>query len=383
MSAEIISSDLQPLLGCPSPEACAFYQKFAAFAAERQDAADVKIASVVGRVLEEKEKLMESTPKKDRIDTVVLVTGDVATFGYFALDTITKHISGAKSMLSVKWSLFAFGEIAGALNIAVSVVTLFQAIRAFKNGLGEDGWRLLWDAITGILPGVALIIVSSTLKGIVAAALATPGVFPALFIISMLFVVIQLIKKETNLVKYQDIASQLDLDDWKSRLQNGNFALPEFFKIDTSRMPSDQLKQHVIDKMQVLQGDMGVEAAVRAYRVWLRTLQKDSDAAAQEIDSLKIEVKKWNRSLHVRSAQQGIYALGILVSLIALSPRVNHTALTAINDAGLALANGIALLMDYFWTFTRNTPSVVPMVELQNIKDLPNRQDLQGSPVPT
>ena len=245
--------------------------------------------------------------------------------------------------------------------------------------IGVNDLVAAWTA-TGT---ATLIIVSSTLKGIVAAALATPGVFPALFIISMLFVVIQLIKKETNLVKYQDIASQLDLDDWKSILQNGNFALPEFFKIDTSRMPSDQLKQHVIDKMQVLQGDMGVEAAVRAYRVWLSTLQKDSDAAAQEIDSLKIEVKKWNRSLHVRSAQQGIYALGILVSLIALSPRVNHTALTAINDAGLALANGIALLMDYFWTFTRNTPSVVPMVELQNIKDLPNRQDLQGSPVPT
>jgi len=313
------------------------------------------ICALVTQTLEAKEKLAKKAPNKHWVDSAVLVGGDIFTVGYFALTTVSKFAPATRTMSGMIWATALCGGIAGVINILVALVSLKHSIQAFANGDKKLGYRLLWDFVVGLLLGTTLILSATALKiaalGAVGAFLAQPWVYPLLFFVCEIFLVLDLIKRERSVITQSDLASKICNETGKSS---------PFFDISEELSQAEPAGAVITRKMEQLQAEMGTAAALAAFRLWKAQLEQDLVGAATEMHRLKQEVEAWNHSLHVRSFQQGLYIVGaVLGTGFGISPKVLDT----INTTLTATGNGIALWMDLFWPFKRNTPIVVPKVE--------------------
>src|SRR5262249_33560070 len=122
-------------------------------------------------------------------------------------------------------------------------------------------------------------------------------------------------------------------------------------------------------KMEELQAELGVEAAVEVFDLLKLIQEKNTEKALEKILIAKEKIDEWNRSLYVRMFQQILYIVGFIVSMAALGPKVNAGVLNGGANFFLTGANVIPLYMDTFWPFRRNTPMVVPKVEAKEITE--------------
>lgn len=315
------------------------------------------ICSLVTQTLEAKEKLAQEAPNKHWVDSAVLVGGDIFTVSYFSLATVAKFAPATGKMSGMVFATTFCGEVAGVINILVALVSLKHSIQAFVNGDKKLGYRLLWDFFVGLLLGTTLILSATALQiaalSATGAFLAQPWVYPLLFVVCEICLVRDLIKREKSIITQSDLAS---------KICNTAEQHSPFFEIPKDFSPSQQATA-IVEKMEQLQADMGTSAALAAFRLWKAQLEKDEVQAATEMHRLKQEVEAWNHSLHVRSFQQGLYIVGTVLGLgLGIPPRI----LDALNTTMTATGNGIALWMDLYWPFKRNTPIVVPKVESWN-----------------
>lgn len=321
-----------------------------------------KIARIVEKALASVEQAKNEAPKKQWADTATLVLGDLFTLGLFGFNTALTYAPGLSSISSMVWASCICGEIAGAINIAVSLVSFKQAWLAYQApGMDEkrkiEARRMILDGIFGIALGTVMILLSTSLKvgqlATVAHILSNPLVYPLLFLLSMCLIVKELALRETDFLLKKDFISSLNLNEWEMRLSNGDFTLPDFLNVNEEEKKN--LDFHVIAKMSDMETNVGIEAALQITRVWLHTLKQNKEQALQEMTLLKQRAQEWTRTQHLRTLQQGLYGLGIIVSLLSFSPKINPFALNLINNGTLVGANGIALGLDSFDPFKRNT----------------------------
>lgn len=173
----------------------------------------------------------------------------------------------------------------------------------------------------------------------------------------------------------KNFASQFKLDDLQKNLDQNKwdkisalFSTNHPFQIDPNLKNGD-LTHHIIDKLEVFQAEIGVTAAVSAHKLMMHLMAKHRDKAKEQLEDLKKEIAAWNRSLKVRLFQQFLYVLSFGLSMAALPlTKIGAAILTSADNWAMAGANAIPLYMDIKWPFKRNTPVVVPPV---NMEDLP------------
>ena len=362
-----------------------FGKKIVPIASSPVSASDHKIASVMEQVLEAKKSHRQAAlDNKLQRYNPIFIGGDIFTFGYLIFDGIQSFMPSLAGIAVIGTATLVCGVVAGVINIGVGVVSLKEAIQAFRNGDKVLGLRLMLDFFCCTAIGSVMILSSLAIKigalgGIGAFLAANPWVLPVLFFIATIPLIVELSYRLKNIATSSDLGSQLKLNDLKELLQAED---PNWDKIDElytqventfnlSNLPTDddeKAAESLSKKMEELQADLGVSAGVEVFNLLIQIKKRNKKAALDQITIAEKKIKEWNRSLYLRMFQQMLYVVGFGVSMTALVPKVNGALLNGIQDFFLAGANAIPLYMDTFWPFKRNTPIVVPKVENEELQ---------------
>jgi len=306
----------------------------------------------------------------------ILIGGDLFSFGYLAFQGILSLAPKLQAIASIGMATLVCGEIAGLINIGVAFVCLKEGIQALKNGDYRGGIRLLLDFSCCMGIGVVMILTSLAIKitsiGAVAAFFAAnPWVLPLIFFIATLPLLCDLGLRIKDILLSTNLGSKLQLNQLESFLQKKDWeeigkickdpSHPFYFD---SNLSQEEMAQFFSKKMEQMQADMGVVAAIESFRLMVALQDKNEDLAKTQLTAAGQKIKEWNRAIYVRMFQQILYVSGFGVSMAALSPQVNGGLLNGIQDFCLAAANAIPFYMDVCWPFKRNQLIVVPKVEL-------------------
>ena len=341
-----------------------------------------KTIQVMEQVLDAKKSHRQAAldNKLDRYNPI-FIGGDIFTAGYLAFEGIQAFVPSLAGITAIGTATLICGVVAGAINIGVGLVSLKEAIQAFRNGDKVLGFRLMFDfifcsAIGSVMILSSLAIQVSALGGVGAFFATNPWVLPLLFFIVTIPLIVELSYRIKNIATSNDLGSQLKLNDLKELLQKENPDWDQIDKLyqgvntfDLSNLPTDddKLAETLSQKMEELQADMGVSAGVKVFNLMLQIKKRNKKSALKQIEIVEKKIAEWNRSLYLRMFQQLLYVLSFAVSMTALMPKVNGSLLTGIQNFSLMGANAIPLYMDTFWPFKRNTPIVVPKVENEEL----------------
>jgi hypothetical protein len=338
-----------------------------------------KVAAAAQKVLDAKKAHVKTAlDNKWERYSPILIGGDFFSVGYLAFQGVQSLAPSIAQIAAIAIAGLVCGVIAGGINVGVGVISLKESIQAFHNGDKVLGARLLLDFICWTSIGIIMILASLAIKVTALAAIgaffaAHPWVLPVLFFVATIPLLVELGYRIQQVFAAKDLASQLKLDELKTLLESEE---PDWEKInnlspfnlkDLENKSDDEQIQLLSGKMEELQADMGVEAAVEVFELLKLIQEKNAKQALEKIKIAKEKVEEWNRSLYVRMFQQILYIVGFIVSMVALGPHVNGGLLNGIQSFFLTGANVIPLYMDTFWPFRRNTPMVVPKVEMQEV----------------
>ncbi len=361
MCTQVISAiqELGGVLGCQSPLA----------PIEEEN----KVAEAAQKVLDAKKGHVKTAldNKWERYNPI-LIGGDFFSVGYLAFQGVQSLVPSVQQIAAIAIAGLVCGVIAGAINVGVGLISLKEAIQAFHNGDRVLGLRLLLDFFCWTSIGVVMILASLAIKVTALAAIgaffaAHPWVLPVLFFVATIPLLVELGYRIQQVFASKDLGSKLNLNELETLLKA---AAPDWEKIN--RLNPFNLKglekkseelQSLSGKMEELQADMGVEAAVEVFELLKLIQEKNEIKALEQIKTAKQKIEEWNRSLYLRMFQQILYFVGFIVSMAALAPNVNAGLLNGTQSFFLVGANAIPLYMDGFWPFRRNTPMVVPKVE--------------------
>lgn len=348
-----------------------------------QQPKDERLSAQVRSLLQKKEEHVQTALDNtwDRYNPI-LIGGDLFTTGYLLFEGVKACLPATQTMLGVIISTMVCGVVAGVINIGVGFLCLKEAVQAFKNGDHFLGIRLMMDTIFCIAIGVVMILVSLATKvailgGIGAFFAANPWVLPVLFFIITIPLLVEIGCRTGNIWLKRDLASKMQLDEVSKLLKQDTVDWGNLFrlfqntpfdlrKVAEQTTESDRLEM-LSQKMEELQADMGVTAAVAAFKLLVQLLEHKKEGALAQMDLLNKEISDWNFAQHVRLFQQILYVAAFGGSMAALSPKVNANAMNAAINFSMAGANAIPFYMDTFWPFKRNTVMVVPKVEVEEI----------------
>jgi hypothetical protein len=337
-----------------------------------------KIAALAQKVLDAKKAHVKTAldNKWERYNPI-LIGGDFFSVGYLAFQGVQSLVPSVQQIAAIAIAGVVCGVIAGAINIGVGLISLKEAIQAFRNGDKVLGLRLLLDFFCWSSIGVVMILAALAIKVTALAAIgaffaAHPWVLPVLFFAATIPLLVELSYRIQQVFASKDLGSKLKLNELQSLLQA---ATPDWEKMSVpfnlnglEKKSADEQLQSLSGKMEELQADMGVEAAVEVFELLKLIQEKNEIKALEQIKIAKQKIEEWNRSLYLRMFQQILYSVGFIVSMVALAPNVNAGLLNGTQSFFLVGANAIPLYMDGFWPFRRNTPIVVPKVENTEIK---------------
>jgi len=343
-----------------------------------------KTAQVMQKVLDAKQAHVKTAldNKWDRYNPV-LIGGDIFTVGYLAFQGVQCLKPSVQILPAVGIASFICGEIAGAIFIGVGLVSLKESLQAFRNGDKVLGLRLLLDFFGCVGIGTVMILTSLAIKvGALSAVGAffamNPWVLPVLFFIITIPLLSELGYRINNIVQENDLGSKLKLNELKTLLSAPE---PDWNKIDSlyegANNPynlkaldsaSDEERAKLLsEKMEQLQADLGVTAAVEVFTLLLHIKNRKRNEALEQIEAARKKIEEWNWSLYVRMFQQLLFIVSFAVSMVALSPKVDGNLLNGTQNFAMMAANGLPLYMDAFWPFKRNAPIVVPKVEMSEM----------------
>lgn len=352
---------------------------------ENDDSYSKSLDGIMQRVLQQKEKKVKAAlaNKLERYNPI-LIGGDLLSMGFTAFQGAQCLFPAMQSITGIVLTSLVCGVVAGLINIGVAYISYQEARQAFKNGDQLLGWRLRFDAFFLLLIGVVMIIVSLAAKLTILGAVgafftANPWLLPLLFFIITIPLIYEILQRTKSIWFHQDLASSLKIKDLQNLLQKDITNWQEIAKLYTDTpfdltelqkdMEQGKDERALIDKlsqkMETLQADMGLEAGVEAFKLLLYILKKEKAAIISQLDLCKKKISSWNFAQHVRLTQQILYILGFILSMVALSPKVNANTWNAGQNFALVGANLIPLYMDLFWPFKRNTTLVVPKVEIE------------------
>ncbi len=291
--------------------------------------------------------------------------------GFMGFQGVRALLPTLSKVAAVTMATFICGEVAGVINIGVGIVSLKEAIQALHNGDKLLGVRLLLDGIFLMLIGIGMILISTGLKAVALGAVtaffvANPWVLPLLFFIITIPLMIEISKRVIDIWSGNDLASKLPLEEIKVELLSDELVWDNITNLlkDTPFDLQELSPAGLSDKMETFQADMGVSAAIEAFKFLEALFKKEKAGALDELEKLKKKITAWNKAQHVRLSQQILYIVSFILSMLVFCPKVPKRSLNALVNFSMAGANAIPLYMDVFWPFKRNTTLVVPKVEM-------------------
>lgn len=332
--------------------------------------ADERVANLMQQVIDQKEALTQAALKNRwNLSEVILIGGDLFSMGYLGFQGVQIVKSSLTAIPTIAFSTLVCGVVAGAINIGVAGVCLKEGIQASKNGDKKLALRLYVDFTCLLIIGFIMMLASLAMRvcalgAITAFFSANPWLLPVLFFVLSIPITIEIVNRIKNIRKKQNLAAQLNTPDLSKLIHGTNLENPFHLQplIDQARHGVEQpfIKRALSEKMEQFQADMGVEAALETFRLMRLILKKEK--TEEQFEKTKKKISEWNNAQYVRLLQQILYGAAFVVSLAALSPRINIPAVNGVETFSMAGANAIPLYMDTFWPFKRNTPIVVPMV---------------------
>jgi len=332
---------------------------------------NARVTHLMQQMINQKDAYVQSSLKNRWNATeAVQIGGDLFSMGYLAFQGIQIAKPSLASIPAIATATLVCGVAAGAINMGVAIVCLKEGIQASKNGDKKLAARLYIDFVC--LLGIGIIMMLSSLAMRIAALgaitaffTANPWLLPVLFFALSLPIILEIANRLKNIWTNKDLASHLKTDDLPKLVQGTDSTNPFHLQplIDMAQRGVEEpfIKRSLSEKMEQLQADMGVEAAIESFKLMVLLLKKE-EAKEQHQKTMK-KIAEWNHAQYVRAAQQVLYTAAFGVSMAALSPRINTPPVNATQTFAMAGANAIPLYMDSFWPFKRNTPIVVPMME--------------------
>ncbi len=306
-----------------------------------------RVESIVSKRKEQRDFILSQTDWKGRF----MVVSDVLNVGYMGLQGAQYAVPTIAKIPMVFWSTFVCGVLAGGVNIINGLISLHEAWKDGCDSLLRI--RLFMDGICQISIGAIMLLVSLSVKvaalGMVAAAFANPWILPVLFLIIALPALVELVKRQVQMrCSNDDFMTQSNLKELKNTLE-----IPATFK-------NVVRKAEIIDKMQSIESEWGIDSAIEAMQLWTHLLRNEREQARAAIDRLEVCNSKWRRSLNIRLAEQLLLVGGFGLSMMAMCPRVNSDRVNAANSFSMMGASALPIYPDAAWPTSRSTPIVVP-----------------------
>ena len=139
-----------------------------------------------------------------------------------------------------------------------------------------------------------------------------------------------------------------------------------------------QIEMH-IEKLEELQAEIGVKAALDAYKLFnlLLTLKTNTtdykqtkDQTKEQIETLEQSITEWNRALKWRMFQQMLYVVALPVSIVAATSKGTASLiLNATENFAMSAASAIPLYMDIFWPYKTNVPRAIEPSTLEKVQE--------------
>jgi hypothetical protein len=296
-----------------------------------------------------KEQLDEALSKPDWKGRC-MVASDILNVGYMGLQGAQFIVTSLATIPAIFWSTFVCGELAGAVNIGMGLLSLREAWKEDCDSLLK--MRLFIEGMCLVSIGAIMMIVSLAIKlsalGAVAAALANPWILPVLFLIIAIPSLVEVLKRQVQMRSNEDFMSDSNLKALKKHL-----VLPETF--EKIRTETD-----IVKKMDSIESKWGINSALEAMQLWSHLLRKEDQLARESIERLETCTSKWKRSQHVRLFEQMLLLGAFGLSVVALNPALSSDRIDAVNSFAVMGANGVAVYPDAAWPTMRNTPIIIP-----------------------
>jgi hypothetical protein len=332
------------------------------------DPTDKKLSTLMGEIIQHKaNKIREAL--KDRTGAklhkeVILIGGDVFNVGFLAFQGAQILKPSLATIPAVSLATFICGEIAGAINIGVSLVCLGEAIDAFKNGDKLLGGRLLLDFIELLAIGIIMILISLSTKVAALGAIgsffaAFPWILPTIFFVAAIPIIYEISVRIFNMHTNRDLGSQLKNPNVNLKaLIRGNDEKNPFHMEPVVHMLREgkevEAKAKLKEKMERFQSDMGAIAALEAFKLLQQTL--NNEKTEDQLKEVRKRISEWNNAQYVRLFEQVLFAAAFGVSMAALGTNTHSQTLEAAETFTLAAGNAVPAYMDIFWPFKRNIP---------------------------
>lgn len=325
--------------------------------------------------------------------------GDLLTFGYLALDGAQAASSSLKALSGLTIVGGIFGILAGLINIGVGICSIPEALEASRKNDILNKTRLWMDVTCMLAIGLVMILAS------IAKLLVEVGIFGAMglffasnpwFLLLLFFVItlptlLEVSHRVVEICRGKDWGSKLALPKLHQMLHP-----PENNPIDWERLRAflcdrlellpnfeqEDLSKTIADRANEIEHNIGVEATLPLLKLLKAINSQNANEARDAFLELEKEVRAWYKAQAIRFTQQIFYVLAFVLSMGLLKPnlsRVSFIVLTGAETAVAAGANAIALYMDLYWPFKRNTPIILSKVEeSEHLPPDPIQQHLEG-----
>lgn len=335
------------------------------------------ISRLMQNIIDQKEANVEKA-LKGRVNPleITMISGDLFNMGLMAFQGAQIIKPSIATIPAVSTASLVFGEIAGAITIAVSFICLKGGLQALKNGDKSLAMRLFLTFFSLALIGTIMIITSLATKVAALGAIslffaANPWLLPVLFFTVSVPVLVEVGKRIKRSHEKSDLAAQLQTDNLENLIQgedptNPFHLLPLLMMVlERKEKEAQEVLTH---RMELLQADMGVEAAIDTFKL-LKDVLENNTGKPKDVESrlklVKSKISKWNRIQYIRLFQQVLYTAAFGVSMgTVIRPEINTTALKATQSFALSGANAIPLALDISEPFARNAPIVVAKAQL-------------------
>lgn len=335
---------------------------------------DQTLSRLIGQVLDQKRaNVQKALKERTSALNLVMIGGDVFSMADLAFQGILLTKPSFTKIPAIAGITLACGAVAGAINIGVAIICLKEGLQALKNGDKKLAARLLIDFVCFLVIGAIMILSSlalqiSALTVVTAFFAANPWLLPVLFFLVSIPVIAEVGNRILNIARKKDWGSELNKKDLfeltQGQDENNPFHLEplraELRKLKDEHKDERLVYQSLSRKMEILQADMGVEAAIETFELLKQALNQTS--YEEQRTKAKKEIEKWNFAQYVRLFQQILYTGAFGVSMGTLiNPRINTPLVNSAQMFSMSAANAVPFYMDLFWPFKRNTPMVVPM----------------------
>lgn len=276
----------------------------------------------------------------DKTERNVLI--GVASFScsYLLFQGILSAVPAAGDSSAFASVSCAFGLVAGVLSMARGLVSLANAIRAFKIGDKKLATRFLIEALGRFLLSILMITVSVSLKtsilGGFASFCAMPWLFPMILTIMAIPLVLELKRQHQIVHKRLNQLKNNELNEW---------------------FPEKATENDVQDQMHLFQSEVGIEAAIAIFKLWEAKLNEQD--TIKEKENVQNMLLAWRKAVRVRTVQQLVYTLSAALGIAAYAPGLAGVTLKATGNFVTCVDNATSIPLIYYWPFKISTRRIV------------------------